>query len=164
MKSPAKSPFSSMLKETIGLRNRGGQDSLDAARDEKLTPTPRRSIHSYKVSETTKQVITRNRDGTETRDVQHSLERTENGRVISESSGVFMKYFIKVLKLAAVLALLVAVYLAFTSLKNDESNFDEIMDAVKTANTAQAESGQDTVAPEAPEAPEVPPAADMMDV
>ena len=157
--SPAKSPFASMLKETIGLRSRGGQDSLDAAGEGKLTPTPRRSIHSYKVSETTKQVITRNRDGTETRDVQHSVERTENGRVVSESTG--MKYFIKVLKLSAVLALLVAVYLAFTSLKNDESNFDEIMDAVKTANTAQAE---ETVAPEAPEVPEVPPAADMVDV
>ena len=150
--SPAKSPFASMLKETIGLRSRGGQDSLDAAGEGKLTPTPRRSIHSYKVSETTKQVITRNRDGTETRDVQRTVERTENGRVVSESSGGCMKYLVKILKLSAVLAVLAAVYLAFTN-KNDEANsFDQIIDAV---NTAQAESGQET---------EAPPAANIADV
>ena len=84
------------------------------------------------MSETTKQVITRadpsNKEGTE-----------NGGRVVSsESSGGCMKHLIKLLKyLSAVLALLAALYLAF-SYKNDEANtFDEIIDAV---NTAQAEA------------------------
>ena len=140
-----------MLKETIGLRSRGGQDSLDAAGEGKLTPTPRRSIHSFKVSETTKQVITRNRDGTETRDVQRSVVKTENGRVVSESSGC-MKYLVKLLKVSAVLAVIAAVYLAFTYKNDEASSFDQIIDAV---NTAQAESGQET---------EAPPAANIADV
>ena len=140
-----------MLKETIGLRSRGGQDSLDAAGEGKLTPTPRRSIHSFKVSETTKQVITRNRDGTETRDVQRSVVKTENGRVVSESSGC-MKHLVKLLKVSAVLAVIAAVYLAFTYKNDEASSFDQIIDAV---NTAQAESGQET---------EAPPAANIADV
>ena len=140
-----------MLKETIGLRSRGGQDSLDAAGEGKLTPTPRRSIHSFKVSETTKQVITRNRDGTETRDVQRSVVKTENGRVVPESSGC-MKYLVKLLKVSAVLAVIAAVYLAFTYKNDEASSFDQIIDAV---NTAQAESGQET---------EAPPAANIADV
>ena len=148
-----------MFKETFGLRSRADQDSLDAAGEVKLTPTPRRSIHSYKVSETTKQVITRNKDGTETRDVQHSVERTENGRVVSSEPSGCRKYFIKLLKVTAVLAVLVAVYLAFTY-KND--GFDEIIDAV---NTAQAESGQETAnSVDDAVKTEAPPAAKVVDV
>ena len=116
------------MRETIGLRSRGGQDSLDTAREVKLTPTPRRSIHSFRVSETetSKQVIARTKEG------------TENGQVVSrESSGGFMKFFSKIFKLSAVLALLVAVYLAFTYKNDDATSFDEILDAV---NTAQAEA------------------------
>lgn len=36
--------------------------------DGRYTPTPRRSIHSYKVTETTRETVTKNKDGTTSRD------------------------------------------------------------------------------------------------
>ena len=93
-----------MLKEHTGLRNRGGLDSLDAGRG-KLTPTPRRSIHSFRVSEHSRQVV-----GRETR------ERIEmRGGVSSESSGGnCVQYFFTLLKVAMFLAMLYYLYyLAF---------------------------------------------------
>ena len=68
-KSPAKSPVVSKFKETIELRKGVGRDSLDAAGEGKLAPTPRRSIHSFRVSDSTKPVVngTREREGTERR-------------------------------------------------------------------------------------------------
>ena len=124
----------------MGLRNRAAQDGVDAG-DGKLTPTPRRSIHSFKVSETTREVITRNKDGTQTRDIQRSVERTENGKVVSsESKAGCMKYLVLLLKLIAVLAVLAGLYLAFTYKNDDVTSFDQIIDAV---NNAQAEAGQE---------------------
>ena len=113
-----------MLKETSGLRNRGGLDSLDTGRG-KLTPTPRRSIHSFKVSESSRQVM-----ASETR------ERTEGrGRVVSSESGGSgcVKNLLALLKVFVVLAILAAVLYAVTY-KNDEANtIDQIIDAVNTA-------------------------------
>jgi len=141
-KSPAKSPKGSVFKEAVGLRSRGGQDKVDTG-DGKLTPTPRRSIHSFKVSETTREVITRNKDGTETRNIQRTVERSENGRVVSSQSGC-MKYLLLLLKAIALLAVLAGLYLAFTY-KND-TPIDQIIDAV---NHAQAEANQEKALPEA---------------
>jgi len=138
-KSPAKSPKGSVFKEAVGLRSRGGQDTGDG----KLTPTPRRSIHSFKVSETTREVITRNKDGTEIRNIQRTVERSENGRVVSSQSGC-MKYLLLLLKAIALLAVLAGLYLAFTY-KND-TPIDQIIDAV---NHAQAEANQEKALPEA---------------
>ena len=140
-----------MLKETMGLRNRAAQDGVDAGGG-KLTPTPRRSIHSFKVSETTREVITRNKDGTQTRDIQRSVERTENGKVVSSEPKVgIMKYLVLLLKLIAVLAVLTGLYLAFTYKNDDVTSFDQIIDAV---NHAQAEAGQEA-GQEAPPAAKV---------
>jgi len=141
-KSPAKSLKGSVFKEAVGLRSRGGQDKVDTG-DGKLTPTPRRSIHSFKVSETTREVITRNKDGTETRNIQRTVERSENGRVVSSQSGC-MKYLLLLLKAIALLAVLAGLYLAFTY-KND-TPIDQIIDAV---NHAQAEANQEKALPEA---------------
>ena len=114
------------MKETIGLHHRGGEDSLDA-REAKLTPTPRRSIHSFKVSQT--------EGGDSKRTVGVERSETKGRAVPSESRGGWVRTLIKCL--LAVLAILAAVYLAWTY-KNDEANsFDQIIDAV---NTAQAEA------------------------
>lgn len=155
-KSPTKSPFGSMFKEVSGLRSRGAQDKVDAGNG-KLTPTPRRSIHSFKVSESTKEVITRHKDGTETRDIQRSVERTENGKVVSpQPKAGCLKYLVMLLKLIAVLAVLAGLYLAFTYKNDGVTSFDQIIDAV---NHAQAEAGQDV-----PPASQAPPAARAVDV
>jgi len=143
-KSPAKSPLGSMIKEAVGLRNRGGQDKVDTG-DGKLTPTPRRSIHSFKVSETTREVITRNKDGTETRNIQRTVERRENGKVVSAQSAC-MKYLVLLLKVMAALAVLAGLYLAFTYKNDGVTSFDQIIDAVEQAH---AEAGQDKTPPEA---------------
>ena len=127
-KSPAKSPVVSKFKETIELRKGVGRDSLDAAGEGKLAPTPRRSIHSFRVSDSTKAVVNGTREG------------AEKGRVVSSepsASGGCMKSLIKLLILSAVLALLAALYLAFINTNDEANSFDQIIDAV---NTAQAEA------------------------
>ena len=77
------------------------------------------------MSETAKPVVARNK------------EETERGdrAVISESSGGFMKNLLKLLQVSAVLVLLAALYLAFINNNEEVNSFDEIIDAVNTAQT-----------------------------
>lgn len=46
--------------------------------NERYTPTPRRSIHSYKVTETRKETITKMKDGTVSRDFDYKKETSTN--------------------------------------------------------------------------------------
>ena len=50
----------------------------DQQREDRFTPTPRRSIHSYKVTETTKTTMTTSKDGVISKDVVHTKETTES--------------------------------------------------------------------------------------
>merc|ERR550519_2713588 len=57
------------------LRQRFAVDSPDSG--PRYTPTARRSIHSYKVTEVTTQHIVKSRDGKETKNVTHTIEKKE---------------------------------------------------------------------------------------
>jgi len=140
-KSPTKSPLGSMINNLSGLRQRVANDETDTG---KLTPTPRRSIHSYKVTETTKQTITKNRDGTETKDVFRKVERMENGKVVGEENkGKVMAIIIKVVLFVAILA---AIY--FVVLQSDGTvTLDQIEDAVNSAAKSSADKAQDSLPP-----------------
>jgi len=77
-------PLSEQPKTTspiASLRNRFmGPDSNDVttSNGERFTPTPRRSIHSYKVTETTRQTLTKGKDGTLTHDFDYKKETSES--------------------------------------------------------------------------------------
>ena len=111
-KSSTKSSISSssILINNSGLRQRPVHDELDTG---KLTPTPRRSIHSYKVTETSKQVITRNRDGTETKDVYRTVERTEDGKKIGGQGNGWSQKLVTLIKVVLLLGILAALAVAF---------------------------------------------------
>jgi len=68
-----------------------GPDSTDAAvtassNGERFTPTPRRSIHSYKVTETSRQTLTKSKDGTVTHDFDYKKETSESKGVLGTGS------------------------------------------------------------------------------
>ena len=130
-----------MINNLSGLRQRVANDETGTC---KLTPTPRRSIHSYKVTETTKQTITKNRDGTETKDVFRKVERMENGKVVGEENkGKVMATIIKVVLFVAILA---AIY--FVVLQSDGTvTLDQIEDAVNSAAKSSADKAQDSLPP-----------------
>ena len=103
----------------------------------KLTPTPRRSIHSYKVTETTKQVITKNRDGTETKNISRTVEKTENGQKV-ENKG-WNKTLVTLIKVVLFLAIIGGIAAAVLMNKDNTITFDQIEDAVKNAAHAAAD-------------------------
>jgi len=134
----SKSPVSSMLSNLSGLRQRqAAADEADTSG--KLTPTPRRSIHSYKVSETTRTTITKNRDGTETKNVQHSIERSEDKKTGGGKS--WSRTVVNIIKVLLLFAILVGVYFAvITQMESSGSmsQIDEIEDAVNKAQEKAA--------------------------
>ena len=94
---------SSPLAES-GLRQRLAlADELDSS---PASPGARKAIHSYKITETTRQVTTRSKDGTETVDTKHSVERSESqGLSPSGSRSLFSRLAYPLLKLAILLTL-----------------------------------------------------------
>lgn len=134
----SKSPVSSMLSNLSGLRQRqAAADEADTSG--KLTPTPRRSIHSYKVSETTRTTITKNRDGTETKNVLHSIERSEGNKTGGGKS--WSRTVVKIIKVLLLFAILVGVYFAVIAQMESSgsmSQIDEIEDAVNKAQEKAA--------------------------
>jgi len=127
-----------VVSETFGVRQRL-MDEADSG-PKVFTPTPRRSIHSYKVTETTKQTITK-KDGVETsRDVQHSIVRSENG---ASTGGSRIKSIALIfLKLSLLAAFFFVVYVVMTTPPADNGlpAIDDIEDAVKSAQQAVPEA------------------------
>jgi hypothetical protein len=50
----------------------------DSSRENRFTPTPRRSIHSYKVTERTVETVVKSPDGNISRDFEYQKETTES--------------------------------------------------------------------------------------
>jgi len=166
-KSPSKSDLISPFNAS-GLRQRLAVDEADSGSP--LTPTPRRSIHSYKVTETTKQVITRNKEGVETRDIQHTIERSEsqgdkaalNSSAISGSSRI-SSLICFLLKLIIFLSILFVIYVVATTPSEGVTPVDQIMDAINSAQvppTPDVEAGASAPPPREP-APEASNVADV---
>jgi len=129
-----------VVSETFGVRQRL-VDEADSG-PKVFTPTPRRSIHSYKVTETTKQTITK-KDGVETsRDVQHSIVRSENGASTGGGGSRIKSIALIFLKLSLLAAFFFVVYVVMTTPPADNGlpAIDDIEDAVKTAQQAVPEA------------------------
>jgi len=149
-KSLVTSPASGLV--TSGMRKRFNMtvDDLDSSRN---TPTPRRSIHTYKVSESTKQTITRSSDGNETRDTVHIVERSESkGETENPKSSFFSLK--KILLLLMLLALVAAIVFFVSKQKGGDFSVDRIVSSVKNSLNAPE-------AAEAPAPPTRPPPRDI---
>ena len=71
--------------------------------DGRYTPTPRRSIHSYKVTETSKETITKGKDGTISRDYDYKkTTSTSQGEV--GTVGRFLRFLPSVFLLLIIAA------------------------------------------------------------
>lgn len=137
--SPSKADLDSPFNAT-GLRQRLTLDEADSGSP--LTPTPRRSIHSYKVTETTKQVVTRNKDGQETRDIQHTIERSESqgnkadlNTPVKSSSSRISSIICFLLKVIIFCSILFIIYVVATTPTDGVTPVDQIMDAINSAQT-----------------------------
>jgi len=153
-KSPSKADLTSPFNAT-GLRQRLTIDEADSGSP--LTPTPRRSIHSYKVTETTKQVVTRNKDGVETRDIHHTIERSENqgdkaalNTPAKSGSSKISSIICFLLKLIIFFSILFIIYVVATTPTDGVTPVDQIMDAI---NSAQASPTPDVEAANPPPPP-----------
>merc|ERR1711915_819790 len=111
-----------------------------------LNETDSRS-HNYKVTETTKQVVTRSKNGRETRDIQHTIERSEskvdeddlNTDVKSQGSKISsVIYFL--LKITIICSVLFIIYVIASTPSDGVTPVDQIMDAI---NSAQVTGGSD---------------------
>ena len=122
---------SSPLAES-GLRQRLAlADELDSS---PASPGARKAIHSYKITETTRQVTTRSKDGTETVDTKHSVERSESqGLSPSGSRSLFSRLAYPLLKLAILLTLVIGVYLVFTTPSDGVTPIDKVADIINNA-------------------------------
>lgn len=122
---------SSPLAES-GLRQRLAlADELDSS---PASPGARKAIHSYKITETTRQVTTRSKDGTETVDTKHSVERSESQGVSpSGSRSLFSRLAYPLLKLAILLTLVIGVYLVFTTPSDGVTPIDKVADIINNA-------------------------------
>jgi len=118
-------------------------DTLDSG--VRYTPTARRSIHSYKVTEVTTHHIVKTRDGKETKNVTHTIEKKESfgddkvpgSEVKSYRVGAWAWRFLKTLSKLVLLALFVAaLYYVYTNHLNKgeaKEAIDQIQEAIQNA-------------------------------
>jgi len=168
-KSPKSSIASPLTLNTSGLRQRLTMDEADSGSP--LTPTPRRSIHSYKVTETTKQVVTRNKDGVETRDIQHTIERSESAgekaalHSQAKSSGSRISSIIcSLLKFIIFFSILFIIYVVATTPTDGVTPVDQIMDAINSAQAPPATPDVEAGTPPPPPREAAPDAGNVADV
>ena len=131
-------------------------DSVDSSPS---SPGARRSIHSYKVTESTSQVTRRGQDGTETVDTKHSVERTESGGGAESASqkSLLSRILYPAIKLAILLVLLVGLYVVFTTPSDGVTPIDKVADIINSALPPPSEPAQEAAVPVG--APSVPAAA-----
>jgi len=139
------SSSSSKTASRSGLRQRFGLDKEDVSEVIRNTPTARRSIHSYKVTETTTHHVTRTKDGLETRDSTHTIVKTENTGVDDKPSRLlsWLKAFLRRLLLLLLIALiLIALYYVYVKLvkTTDHGVVKKVQDAIKEAANKAAEA------------------------
>ena len=151
----SKSLLSSPLSDS-GMRQRlvlG--DSVDSSPS---SPGARRSIHSYKVTESSSQVTRRGQDGTETVDTKHSVERTESGGgEPAPQKSLLSGILYPAIKLAILLVLLVGLYVVFTTPSDGVTPIDKVADIINSALPPPSEPAQEAAVPAA--APSPPPPA-----
>jgi len=159
--SSSKSP---LPLNTSGLRQRLTVE--EAVSGSTLTPTPRRSIHSYEVTGITEQVVTRNKDEVETRDMNHTNENAgvKTDLHIQAKSSEPRIYFL--IKIIIFISILLIIYVVFTTPTEGITPVDQIMDAINTAqaNPITATPEVETGNPPAPPSEVSPDAGNVVDV
>lgn len=153
-KSATQSP---PVETKTGLRKRI-TDELDSS-TLRNTPTPRRSIHSYKVTETTRETIVLNKDGVETRDTTHTLEKSESKEEEAKKAPFFTCK--KIVFLLLIVAGAVVLFFLLTKQK-DIMSVDNIMDSLQESmKKAPAAAAPPVAAPAPTPAPTPAPAQDI---
>jgi len=96
--------------------------------------SPRRAIHSYTVTETTRQVTTRAKDGTETVDTKHSVERSESdGSPPPKQISFCSRFLYTLIKLIIVSILLFGLYVVFTTPSDGVTPVDKVIETINNA-------------------------------
>jgi hypothetical protein len=139
-KSPVSTPVENGLRKRMNL----GGDEIDSSL--RNSPTPRRSIHTYKVTETTRQTIVKSSDGEETRDTVRTLEKSESKADTGAKPSFFSTK--KILLLLLVLILLAVLLYSYS---NQKLSVDNIMESVQ--KTVGGAKNKPTAPPPAVPAP-----------
>jgi len=155
------SPSSPVTLPESGLRQRltlgEMRDEIDSS---PVLGSPRSSIHSYKVTETTRQVTTRAQDGSETVDIKHSVERTELTKPDPPKKSLISRMIYPTIKLIILLILLFGLYVVFTTPSDGvtpvDKVVDKVMESIKDAVPPPSEAVEEVVF-EAPTPTEAPP-------
>jgi len=95
------------------------------------SPSHNRSVHNYKVTETKKEVVTRTRDGVETRDKQHTIEREELDDPHLLEIKKKRSLASKMVKLVLISLILVVIYLIITT-KTEEDEVEKVISSVQS--------------------------------
>jgi len=100
--------------------------------DDVDSPSLNRSVHNYKVTETKKEVVRRTRDGVETRDKQHTIEREEldDPHLLEiKKKGSMMS---RIVKLVLISLILVVIYLIITTETEEEDEVEKVISSVQS--------------------------------
>lgn len=113
------------------LRNRFGVDSPDSSL--RYTPTARKAIHSYKVTEVTTMNFTKSRNGVETKNTTHTIERKESvgDNKVSEAKPSKIGKWIAI-SMIVVLVLAILYYVYLNHLQKGEP-IKEMQEAIQNA-------------------------------
>lgn len=116
-----------------GLRHRMNlADELDSSNNS--FASPRRAISSYTVTETTRHVTTRAKDGTEVVDTNHSVERTQSsGSGGSPKQSFFSRIIYPLIKLLILVILGVGLYVVFTTPSDGVTPVDKVIESINNA-------------------------------
>jgi len=146
-RSSTKSPSEAMnsgLRQRLVLGQATGEpiefkDETDSSLSNSYG-SPRRSIHSYKVTEVKRQTVTRGSDGVEHTDTFHTIERqesdgsgdTKQSQVSKKTGGSWMSRFVKLLLL---LLVCLGLYLVVTGggPLQDSDPAQQVLDAIQEA-------------------------------
>lgn len=113
-------------------------DSSPSKKD-RFTPTPRRSIHTYKVTEKTTETMTKSGDGSVTRDFNYTKETSTGSNIASERS--FMNKLIRFLpKLFLTIIIVVVSYYVYKNYLEGHDISSEVEKALNWAKKSASSS------------------------
>jgi len=158
-RSSTRSPGSPGESEVrLRLGGKSLKDEIDGSFSESQESgggvSPRRSIHSYKVTEVKRQVVRRDREGKETRDTFHTVTREENdGSATSGAQGKSGSWASSMVKLLVVLLLVLGLVLVLSGALETlttAKDAEEVLEAISAAQEGPTPPVQREAAQEQP--------------
>lgn len=143
------------------IRQRFAATDSGTERSERFTPTPRRSIHSYKVTETTKQTMVKSPDGNITHDLTYNKETSQSqGEIGGYSRAVkilrLLPGFFVLLIVIALVYYMGSKYIPENAVDTAKGLFNQLMDGLfKNSNNTHSSSVDTTTSDETREPPSV---------